>query len=167
MSDAPLIYRWTGEAMEPITHHTRAANERFIVGMRYTMEEVQHASDRSRGHYFAALREAWQNLPDHLVPEFPSVDHLRKRALIETGHYLERRLVTASAQEARKLLTFLAPTDEFAVYSINGGVVIERKARSQKRKAMGSATFQQSKDDVLAWCAKLIGVKQSDLERAA
>ena len=162
----PLTFTWDGDNMAPVAGCRRAANELYVVGERYRMDVVEDASQRSRGHYFAVLKETWLNLPDQIAGEFGSVEHLRKRALIETGHYDERRFAASSPLEARKLLAFLKPMDEYAVFALAGNVVIERKAKSQSRKAMGAPTFQKSKDDVLGWCADLLDVKPAELARA-
>ena len=77
---------------------------------------------------------------------------------VKTGLEIGRLLT-----EARKLLAFLRPMDEFAVFSIAGPVVIERKAKSQAKKAMGGPTFQKSKSDVLEWASALVGVTPSDI----
>jgi hypothetical protein len=166
MSDAPLTFAWDGDAMIPVMSCRRAANERYVIGERYQMTVVEARSQRSHNHYFAALHEAWLNLPDHLAVQYGSPEHLRKAALIATGHYEERRFAASSPAEARKLVAFLRPMDEFAVYAVAGNVVIERKAKSQSRKAMGGPTFQKSKDDVLGWCADLIEVTTFALNTA-
>ena len=160
---APLITRWDGEAFWPLKRFAAQCDKDFVVGEFYRVEIVEDRSDRSHNHYFAALTEAWRNLPDDLAGEYPSFEHFRKRGLIATGHYAERRFVASSPIEARKLLAFLRPLDEFAVFSIAGPVVIERKAKSQSRKAMGGPTFQKSKTDVLDWAASLIGITPSDI----
>lgn len=163
MSASPLTFVWDGDVMMPVASCRRAANERYVVGERYRLEEIEETSTKSRGHYFASLRETFRNLPDSLAGEFGTVHHLRKRALIETGHYDERRFAASSPEEARKLLAFLKPTDEFAVFSVAQHIVIERKAKSQSGRAMGKPTFEQSKRDVLDWCAGLLGVDRADV----
>ena len=161
-----LIFQWDGDNMVPVPSHRRAANERYVVGERYQMEAIEERSQRSHNHYFACIADAWQNLPDALAVEYGSPEHLRKAALVATGHYDERRFAAGSPAEARKLAAFLKPTDEYAVFAVAGNVVIERKAKSQSRKAMGGPTFQKSKDDVLAWCAVLLEVAPADLAQA-
>ena len=161
-----LTFTWDGDGFVPVAACRRAANELYVVGERYRMDIVEDASQRSRSHYFAVLRETWLNLPDLRAAEFGSVEHLRKRGLIETGHYDERRFAASSPLEARKLLAFLKPTDEYAVFAVAGNIVVERKAKSQSRKAMGGPTFARSKDDVLGWCANLLGVPSEELAKA-
>lgn len=160
---APLIVQYDGDGFMPLKRFRERVNADYVVGQLYKVDIVDDASDRSRGHYFATLKEAWLNLPDDLAAEFPSVEHFRKRGLIATGHYDERRFVASSPAEARKILAFLRPTDEFAVFAIAGPVVIERRAKSQAKKAMGGPTFQKSKTDVLEWASSLIGVAPQDI----
>ena len=163
MTSIPIIFQWDGETMVPLRRFHNRVNAEFVVGEFYRMEVVADRSDRSHSHYFAALTEAWRNLPDDIAIDYPSVEHFRKRGLIATGHYDERRFVASSQAEARKILAFLRPTDEFAVFAIAGPVVIERRAKSQAKKAMGGPTFQKSKTDVLEWASSLIGVTPQDI----
>lgn len=163
MTDSPIIFRWTGEAMEPLPRLAKRCDERFVVGETYPLVEQEERSQRSHSHYFAALHDAWFNLPDALAIQFPTVEHLRKAALIATGHFDERRFFASSPAEARKIAAFLNPMDEFSVVSVAGNAVVERKAKSQSRKAMGGPTFQKSKQDCLEWVAEMIGVSVREL----
>ena len=85
----PLLWSWDGEAMWPRPAFVREANEQFVVGETYRLVEFEDRSAESHAHQFAFINEAWKNLPERLVKEFPSSAHLRKRALIETGFYHE------------------------------------------------------------------------------
>lgn len=163
----PIVAQWDGEHLVPLRRFHNQVNAELIVGEHYRVEFVEERSQRSHRHYFAALHEAWMNLPDAIATEYATVEHLRKRALIATGHYDERRFIASSPVEARKLAAFLRPADGFAVISVAGSAVVERKAKSQSRKAMGGPTFQKSKVDVLEWCDALIGVEAGELEKAA
>lgn len=161
MSAAPLTYVWTGEAHQPLSRFAKLADRQFVVGEQYRLEEAEERSRKSHDHYFAALQDAWQNLPDDLAMEFTSVERLRKRALIATNWYKERRLVTSSPAEARKMAAFMDRGEDAVVISVAGNVVIERTALSQKMRGperMRKADFQQSKTDVLDWVAELIRV---------
>lgn len=158
MTDLPLAYRWTGEGFVPVGRSIREADKRFVVGERYRLEVIEERSAASHRHYFASIREGWENLPDAIALEFASPDALRKRALIETGFYDERRFASASPEEARNLAIWLRPKDAYAVYAVHGNVVIERTAKSQSTREMGRQQFQDSKEKTLAWIADLIGV---------
>jgi hypothetical protein len=162
MSAPPIRCQWTGEVLEPLRRFRAACDEHLVVGQTYDVQTVEEP-DRARRHYFAALRDAWASLPDHWATEFPSVEALRKRALIATGHFDKRRFEASSSTEARKLLTFLRPLDEFAVFRLQGNVIIEQRPRSQSPRAMGKVVFAQSKSDVLEWIADL----QADVREAS
>src|SRR5258708_29139141 len=81
----PIIFVWRDGAMEPLDRFSRLAESSFTAGHAYRMivqEERSHASHRQ---YFAAVHEAWLNLPEHLQLAFPTEDPLRKYALIKAG----------------------------------------------------------------------------------
>jgi hypothetical protein len=167
---APLIYQWSGEAMVPLPIFRKSADAAFVIGQRYRLIEAEEASSATRGHYFATLHDAWNNLPDRLVPDFPTAEVLRKHSLVMTGFRHERKFVMASPAQARWLATRLRPhdlEDDFAIISVNENVVVEWKPMSQSRKAMPTkGQFRASKDAVLGYIADLIGVKVDDLTRS-
>lgn len=61
------------------------------------------------------------------------------------------------------MAAFLKPVDDFALISVAGNVVIERKAKSQSIRAMGKREFQESKTKVLGVLADMLGVTPEDL----
>lgn len=163
----PLIFAWDGEAMIPAPHSRRLIDQHFVIGEKYQFVIHEERSAASHNHYFALLKKAWENLPEAIAADFPSVEHARKRALIMTGHRHERQFVASSKAEALRLAAFLRPASEYAVVVADGAVVTEMTAKSQSMRAMGKADFQRSKDDVLAYLAKLGGYDASQLGRAA
>lgn len=166
MSDAPPIpCRWDGEAFVPIGRGRRDADRYFVIGERYTLVEEKQRSAASHRHYFAALNEAWANLPEEIGGRFPSAEHLRKFALIMTGYRDERTLVASSRAEAKRLAGFVRPMDEYAVVTVEGSLVRVLTAKTQNMRAMDKATFQASKEATLAYIADLIGVEPAALER--
>jgi hypothetical protein len=159
--NAPLTYAWDGEAMKPLARFTRLADKQFVVGETYMLGIHEERSAVSHRHYFSCIREAWLNLPDNLALEYTSEDRLRKRALIATGWFTERRLVMPTPAEARKVVSFMMQrADDATLFSVAGSIVIERTARSQRTGAGGmkKAEFQKSKTDVLEWISALIRV---------
>jgi len=160
MSDTyPFPFRWTGEAMEPVTAYwKRKADERFVIGEKYLMVEQLERSLRSHNHYFASVHEAWQNLPEQIAPHYPTAEHLRKRALIMTGYRNETVIVCASPDDAMRTSGLVSALDEFAVCVQHNNLITVWRAKSQKMKAMGAKDFAKSKTDVLAWCWNLVGV---------
>jgi hypothetical protein len=159
------IFRWDGEAMVPL--RPRLADKDFVVGMPYHLEVVEERNSKSHRHYFAALHEAWQNLPDELAERFPTSEHLRAYALIKTGFHDQRSIVASSKAETLRLAGFVRPCNEFSVVIVRDATVSIFTAKSQSTRAMGKEAFQASKTAVLDYAASLIGVKTGALQRHA
>jgi hypothetical protein len=128
------------------------------------VEKVRAYGDN---HEFAAVAEAWKQLPDHLTEHFPTSEHLRKRALIDAGFYTETILDVGSNAAALRVRDYAKAEDGFAYVVVRGRVVAIRKAMSQSRRAMGAAEFQRSKQAVLEIVAGLIGVTPEALSSHA
>jgi hypothetical protein len=155
----PFPFAWDGEAMHPITPYwAKKADERFCIGEKYLLLEHHERSAATHAHYFAALHDAWLNLPEALASEFPTVDVLRARALIATGFRNEQDFVASSKAEALRLAAFLRPIDTYALTVVNGATVTRLTAKSQSMRAMGKAEFQRSKEAVLSYVWELVGV---------
>ena len=161
----PLKYRWNGEAMVPLV--PRVAQEMYEEGRTYWLEPWEPASQASRGHYFASLKEGWDNLPEHLAERFPTPEHLRKFLLIRAGYHDERTIVAASKAQAQRIAGFVRPMDEFAVVTVREATVGVYTAKSQSARAMGRKAFQKSKSDVLDALSDLIGVERRTLDENA
>lgn len=159
--DAPLLFQWDGEAMKPLPRFAREADQRFVVGEHYRLVPVEERSAKSHAHYFAALHDLWMSIPERLAPDYPTSEHLRKRALVMTGHRNERTFVCASKAEAVRLAAFLRPAIEFAVVSVHEAAVVEWTPKSQSIRAMGKQDFQRSKDDVLSFARELCGITEA------
>ena len=164
-SAPPLDFAWNGSEMIP--RHPKLADRYFVVGQTYRLEPREDRSSRSHAHYFAALHEAWLNLPAEWTERFPSEDHLRKYALIKTGFCDQRTFVCSSKAEARRLLPFIAQMDQYAVVTVSETVVTVYTARSQSMRAMGKKPFGESKEAVLDYVASLIGTTSDALAKNA
>lgn len=160
---APIVYSWDGENMVPLKRFNATCNKQFVVGQLYRLSELEERSAATHRHFFAALHEAWVNLPEQISVEYPDDESLRKRALIETNHCDVRSFVCASRAEAIRLAAFLRPSDPHAKVEVSGATVIEKTAHSQSTRAMGKELFQKSKSDVLDYVASLIGVTTENL----
>lgn len=168
MSGAPpIVCQYDGEAFYPLKRFRRECDDRFVVGERYVLEEVQQRSAASHRFYFAALNECWQSLPEHLAPRFPTSEHLRKHALIKAGYRDERSIVCASKAEAQRVAAFVRPMDDYAIVMVSGAIVTQYTAKSQSMKAMGKEAFRESMDAVLNVLAEMIGSDVSDVVRHA
>jgi len=161
----PLAFVWTGEAMVPT--HPSIAGKHFALDEIYRLVEHNDRSQKSHSHYFAALHEGWQNLPEHIAERFPTDEHLRKYALIKAGYHDSQSITCASKAEAVRVAAFIRPADEFSVVTVTEATVTRYAAKSQKLRAMGRDVFQKSKSDVLDVIAALVGVKSDQLKREA
>ena len=158
MTEAPMPMTWDGEAMKPASPYwAKKADERFVIGQRYMIEERLERSAKSHQHYFANLHEAWMNLPEKEAERFPTVEHLRKFALIKTGHYDSESLVLPSHDDALRVASFVR-RDDFTIVVVSENLVVRYTAKSQSARAMDKGEFQKSKDDVLAFVWGLVGV---------
>lgn len=164
---APLTYSWDGEAFRPLPRFAKAADKQFVVGMNYPLEVHEERSRSSHSHYFAALGEAWNNLPELLAEQFPTVEHLRKWCLIKAGFADERSIVCASKAEAQRVAAFIRPMDEYAIVDVREATIRVYTAQSQSMRAMGKKDFQASKQAVLEVVAALIGIDADRLSANA
>lgn len=165
--NAALPFRWTGEVMEPLRSFAKRCDAEFTVGEVYNLEAIEERSAASHRHYFASVNEAWQNLPENLVEQFQTSEHLRKWCLIRAGYAEHRNIVAASKAEAQRIAAFVKPMDSYAVVTVRDSVVTVYTAESQSMKAMGKQRFQESKDAVLSLLAAMIGTDPVELGRAA
>ena len=141
--------------MKPL--QPRIADRMYVVGEQYRLAPLEERSRASHNGFFAAITEAWSNLPEDLAERFPSPDHLRRWALIKSGFRDERSFVCASKAEALRLSVFVKPIDDFAVVLVHESTVTVYTAQSQSMRAMGKERFQASKDAVLDVVAGMIG----------
>lgn len=163
----PAVWREAEEVFRPLAAFTRVAKQHFGDGEIVNLEVREDRSSLSHRHYFAAINEVWQNLPDALVEEFPTSEHLRKRALIKAGYRDERTVLCTSKAMAARVAAFVRPMDEYALVSVSGSAVVVLTAKSQSMRAMGKETFQASKDAVLGILADLIETDPEALRQRA
>jgi hypothetical protein len=158
----PLTYKGDGKFEAPTLYWRVVCDGKFSCQARYVFTQQQERSWKSHKHYFASINEAWSNMPEKYAGRYPSPDHLRKEALVACGYYDQREFVCKDHNEALKLAKWLRSDKEmFAIIAVHGPSVVERRPKSQSQRAMGKAEFQQSKDDVMAYCWNLVGVDPS------
>ena len=155
---APIVFEFDGEVMRPQQRYAWQARRLFAVGAAYPLVIHEERSDATHRHYFAAINEAWKNLPEALSKKHPSAEHLRRWALVKAGYADERSIVCDSNAEALKVAAFIKPMDDYAVVIVRDEVVRVFTAKSQSARAMDKKSFQESKSAVLEIVAELIGV---------
>lgn len=165
MNIPPMTFAWDGEHMTPLA--PRLADRHYVVGENYRLVQHEERSVNSHNHFFAAVAEAWKNLPEDQVERFPTAEHLRKWALVKSGYCDQRSVVCATKAEAQRVGSFIKPMDEFAVVIVSECVVTVYTAQSQSARAMNKAIFQKSKEDVLDVIGGLVGVSATALRQNA
>lgn len=161
----PMWFTWNGEAFVPLPHFRKMADRHYVVEENYPLVPHLQRSDISHRHEFAWLKTAWLNLPEGLAEQFPTPNHLRKRALIDSGWYNETVIDAGNNAAALRMASYVRSKDEFAVVIVRGRAVVIREAKSQSYRAMGKEDFQRSKDDVMNTVADMVGVTPAELER--
>lgn len=157
----PIPFRWNGETMEPVGRFGREADRYYVVGETYRLAPHRERSDKSHGHLFAEIHEAWQNLPEPWATLFPTEDRLRKYALVMAGFRSEKVVVCPSRAFAAKLHRELIADYDWA--SVDGNVLTLFTADSQSYRSADRRAFQAQKDGVLAVLAGLIGTTPETL----
>lgn len=143
----PLTCDWDGEVFRPL--HQRRADNYLTVGERYSLVQYEDRSAATHNHQFAWLHDAWQNLPEDLADQYPSPEHLRKRALIDAGYYDETIIDAGTKAAAERVATAIQAIDTFALVFVRKCFVIRRTAKSQSRRAMKKEEFQASKTAIM------------------
>lgn len=157
------VYEWSGDSFIPLPHFRKQCDKVFVVGESYKLDIVEDRSLVTHNHYFACLMTAWKNLPEEIAGRYPTMDRLRKRALIKCGFADERTFVFDTPADAVKLSGVVQTYDEDAVVLVKGRTVHVFTAKSQSMKSMGKDEFQRSKQAVLDEVSKLIGVDTTTL----
>lgn len=146
-----------------IPRSPRLANEAYCVGEVYTMVPYEQRSEASHRQEFAWLYDSWKNLPENLADLYPTVEHLRKRALIDANFYDEEIIDADTPQVAERVASFVRKKDDFALVIVRNNLVIVRTAKSQSRRSMDKDTFQKSKTSILEIVSEMIDVSPEEL----
>ena len=169
MTFGPITFQWNGRLMVPMPRFQDQCASAFKVDEYYTMEVQAQRRESSHRHYFAALDEAWANLPEKFDGESwaQSREHMRHHALIVCGWCNTKIIQCASNAEAVRWSTIMRPMQPFSVVTAVRSTVVESAAVSQSRSAMGARDFMTSKWQVLDFVADLCGTTRGELEAAA
>jgi len=163
----PIAFIWKAGAFHPLGRARALAASHYGEGEIVELAPVEERSARSHDHQFAWLKTAWLSLPERIAEDFPTPDHLRKRALILAGFYHETIVDAGSNAAALRVAAFMRGDDEFAHVVVRGPLVVRRRAKSQSRRTMDKVEFQASKTGVMAIVADMLGVPAETLEKAA
>jgi hypothetical protein len=159
--DRPQGFTWDGDAMIP--RSPRLADKAYAVGEVYLLVAHEERSSATHNHEFAWLKDAWLNLPEALADQFPTTEHLRKRALIDAGFYDETIIDAGTNAAALRVASAFRSREEFSLVIVRGPAVVIRTAKSQSRRSMKKHEFQASKTAILEIVSAMIGVKPETL----
>jgi hypothetical protein len=159
--DRPQGFTWNGETMVPRSQ--RLADKAYTVGENYILVTHEDRSTATHNHEFAWLKDAWLNLPENLADEFPTPEHLRKRALIDGGFYDQTIIDAGSNAAALRVASAIRAREEFSLVIVRGPAVVIRTAKSQSRRSMNKQEFQASKTAILEVVSVMIGVNPEEL----
>lgn len=161
-------------AMVPLPRFGNVCGRQYHDGEEYSLTPLEARSRSSHNHYFAAVHDGYQNLPEKIAARWPTEEHLRKWLLIETGWFDEKEFTCPDEDFAKKLGAFVRTENEYARISIHRPTgnhdhwkVIIRVAKSQSAQAMSKEPFEKSKRDVLDLLEALTAVPRGTLMREA
>lgn len=161
----PIVFTWDGERMIPLSRFQSLCQKQFTAGHRYTLAPGR--SQISHDHFFACVDKAWQNWPEDYPRPLASADHLRKHALIQTGHYEQSVGHFGTNEKAVEHVRMFLRHVDYAEYSIAEDVAVVRVAKTQKKAAMNASEFQQSKEDVLGFLSSVLRIDVTTLSSEA
>lgn len=166
----PVTFLWTDDGvMKPFgIGMAKRADEQFVVGQYYRLQEPVDRTQQAEGFFFANLKDMWSSLPEKYADEWfaEDPDALRHYALIKTGFANTEVFPCQSVPEAKRWMAYLGPSSQHAIITREGTIVYRFTAKSQSRKAMpGRATFAESSSKVLDFIADLIGLDKDAPER--
>jgi hypothetical protein len=163
----PVKFTWTGEEMVPWPQFAAMCDEQFVVGEHYRMQVEEDRSSASHRHFFAAVREAWENLPEKYAGRFPDWECLRKWCLIKCGYANEAHYPAPTPSDAILIAKIISEVDPEIVAVPHGDTVTIYTAKSQAVPAMNREEFQRSKQDVLDLLSEMLGTTVGQLKKNA
>ena len=156
-----------GKALIPTRGFANRIADALGVGEIVTLEVVEDRSSSSHRHFFAALNDGWQNLPEQAAQRFPTPEHLRKFLLIKTGFATSQTHACTSRAEALRTAKLAGALAEFSVVTTDDATVTIWTAKSQSIRHMGKAEFTKSKQAVLDALDDMLGVARGKTEENA
>jgi len=162
---APVVFTWDGDVMRPLARFKLLCDRQFVVHQEYPLVVQEERSRASHNQLFAAINEAWHNIPEINAGRWPSPLHLRKWATIQAGHRVEKTIVVASKADALRVSAFIGQIDEYAVVLVRDNIVAHYTAKSLSHRELKRREFQEIKDKIFAVLDNLLGVAPGSLIR--
>jgi hypothetical protein len=172
-------------AMVPQPRYDNVAKRQFADGETYTLQPVEERSMASHRQYFAAINDAWHNLPERLfyltdkdgkfrldehdqkIVRWPTPEHFRKDLLIMANWCDVKEFPMPTHERALELGKWIRPEAEYAKIEIVGNMVVVKRAKSQSLAAMKKQAFEDSRRDVLALAEAMTGTPVKTMMKEA
>ena len=166
VTDILALCQWDGDSLVPAENIRRRMDGLMTVGETYLVEasEYRPRSINSHKHFFASLKDIHLTLPEGIAEQYPTVEHLRKKLLIQAGFYKVKDHVAQSPEMAAFAALCVEMSDEYCVSIADGCVVRVFTAKSQATDFMDNAEFQASKVAVLAAANDLLQPRSEETE---
>lgn len=167
-----VVFVWDGDHMIPLPRFRKMCDQMFAVHEEYPLAVLENRSMKSHNAYFAQIDEAWQNLPEDIAPRFPSPEHLRAQALVDTGWCDEETTIFDTPQDAQKFARAIRENQKrtrspITIIRVKGNIVQEFRPMSQSTASMKKQPFEESKKAVLDYILGLIGTTARELRQNA
>ncbi len=162
-------------AMVPLLRYDNVCKGQYHEGEEYPLLPIEVRSRASHSQFFAAIRDAYDNLPEKFCAEhrWTCADDMRKDLLIESGFGEQKTFECRGKKHAIMLATFIRDETGFCKISFlldekgEPSIVRVRRALSQDLASMDKHTFEESKKKVLELLEGIIGLARGDLMRNA
>jgi hypothetical protein len=167
MSGAPILFIWNGEAMEPIANFAKIADQRFVIGQVYRLEQVEIRDPASHRHYFACIHTAFLNARERDAGRWRTSEDMRLWALTHTRFRETHTYEAKSEAEAQRVAKDYSKEDQYCRVEVLGRTVLRHRPMSQSYASMTQREFKESKRAVLSKLAEEIDVPLEELEANA
>lgn len=161
----PVVCVWDGEHFIPLPRFRALCDQQFVVHEEYPMIPSEERSMSHHRGYFASLKECWNNLPEEDAGRFPSPEHLRAWALVETGFCSETDYVMDSDKEARRLAADLRRMNPYSIIRISANVVKHFEPESQAVTSANKERFAAQTKAVLDLAASMARTTPAELKK--
>ena len=161
-------------AMVPARGYGRRAIAQFgAEDSEHVLEPVVDRNMRFHNACFAALHDAWMNLPEKVSARWPSEEHFRKWLLCNKSEFFdEKEHMLPNEESAHAFAAHVRLDSPYAsIYgprpTLRGFLVIVRRPRSQAVRNMKPSDFKESMNQILDAAAEFVGVKRGELMKNA
>jgi hypothetical protein len=165
--ERPIAVVWTGQHFIPLPRFKRMCDEQFAVNEEYAIIRSEERNMTRHRGYFAAIKDAFNNLAEEYADGYPSSEHLRGDALIEAGYCTMVQFECKNHAAAIKLGRELRKDRPVSRIRIHDDIVVVKDPLSQSVASMGKEEFNVSCKAVLEIVASMARTTAAELKKNA